>query len=296
MRYPRSYKPGHIYHIIQRGNNHEFIFDADAEKRHFLSILQKIISEMPCQILHYVIMNNHYHLLIQMQDIPLHKIMQRVNLRYTLYYNRQNHRTGTVFSKVMVAIDVNDLGYLHTLIAYIANNPVRAEIVSDPKAYHWSAHNNLLTNRRSFIAKDQLYALIAPDSAPKDAQTKYRQIVDAHNHAKPISQATYIRNKRSAELRSIFEKLKQLSNQCENDPELIREFIPMALDSGYTINEIMHTIRIPPRTLKRILARCRIWDAVPNSAHHFLAKLHVDFESQSTEASTEASTQASRRI
>ena len=266
MRYLRSYKPGHIYHIIQRGNNHEFIFDADSEKRHFLRILQKIISEMPCQILHYVIMNNHYHLLIKMQETPLCKIMQRVNLRYTLYYNRQNHRSGTVFSKVMVAIDVFDLDYLHTLIAYIANNPVRAEIVSESKLYPWSAHNNLLSNRRSFIAKDCLFALIAPGSDPKDAQTKYRKIVDAHRRAIPISQAAYIRNKRSAELRAIFEKLKELSNQSENDTDLISDFIAMALECGYTIKEILRTIRIPPRTLKRILAKCRIWDAVPNSA------------------------------
>jgi REP element-mobilizing transposase RayT len=255
MRQPRSYQPGHIYHIIQRGNNHEFIFDADSEKRHLLKILRTITSEMPCYILHYVIMGNHYHLLVEMQDIPLNQIMQRINLRYSQYFNRQNHRSGATFSENMVAIDVHDLGYLHTLLAYLANNPVRAGITPDPESYPWSAHNTLLSNRRSFVAKDRLYTHIAPGLTPLEAQNRYHQIVRTYRNLNPIPQDIFIKNQRIAKLQTIFNHyLKTIGHDPLENQEIL-VFATFAYENGFTPSEIARIVRRSTRTLRRFLMK-----------------------------------------
>ena len=257
----KNYAPGTIYHIIQRGNNHEFIFDTDAEKRHFLQILRAIVKEMPCHILYFVVMGNHYHLLIEMQDIPLSRIMQRINLRYSQYYGRQNRCAGVIFSERMTAITVKDTDYLRTLVSYLANNPVRAGITTDPESYPWSSHKIFLQNRNSFIAKDRLFTMISPDLDRSDAIKHYQHIIRTCSKGPPITQKQFIKQKRAADLRSILEKLAHIRQLNEADPDLILEFIPMALDSDYTMIEIRRAIRISRRSLERVLAQ------LPEIAH-----------------------------
>ncbi|NCC76414.1 MAG: hypothetical protein EOM08_08275 [Clostridia bacterium] len=254
MHHPATYTPGTIYHIIQRGNNHEFIFDAECEKRHFLQILRYIIKEMPCHVLYYVIMGNHYHLMLEMQDVPLNQIMQRVNLRYSLYFSRQNRRAGMIFKERMLAIPVKDPDYLRTLVAYLANNPVRAGITPDPESYKWSSHKTFLSNRPSFVAKDRLLNHIAPGLANDKAIALYQHIVRTYSKGKPVTQQQFIKVKRAADLRSIYEKLMQINQMPENDPALILEFVQLALEGGYSITEITRTVRLPKRTFDRLLA------------------------------------------
>lgn len=254
MHPPKTYTPGTIYHIIQRGNNHEFIFEAECEKRHFLQILRFIVKEMPCHVLFYVIMGNHYHLMLEMQDIPLNQIMQRINLRYSLYFSRQNRRAGTIFRERLIAIAVKDPDYLRTLVSYLANNPVRAGITSDPESYKWSSHKIYLSNRPSFVAKNRLLNHIAPGLADDKAIAAYRHIVRTYSKGKPVSQQQFIKVKRAENLRSIYEKLMHINQLPENDPALIIEFVQLALEGGYTITEIRHTVRLPKRTFDRLLA------------------------------------------
>ncbi|HCC06999.1 MAG TPA: hypothetical protein DEP72_02360 [Clostridiales bacterium] len=45
----------------------------------------------------YCIMDNHVHLLLEVGDTPLTKIMQGIQQVYTQWYNRKNTRTGHVF-------------------------------------------------------------------------------------------------------------------------------------------------------------------------------------------------------
>jgi len=254
MHPPKIYTPGAIYHIIQRGNNHEFIFDNDSEKRQFLKILRTITKEMPCHILFYVVMGNHYHLLIEMQEIPLNRIMQRINLRYSQYYSRKNRCAGVIFSERMIAIAVTDLDYLRTLISYLANNPVRAGITKDPESYPWSSHKTLLHHRGSFVDKARLFAYIAPDLDHVDAIKQYQHIVRTYTKGAPITQKQFIKQKRAADLRSIYEKLAQIRYQHESDPNLIQEFISLALAGGYDKTEIKRVIRTSRRTLEKLLA------------------------------------------
>ena len=66
--------------------------------------------------------------MIQTFNIPISKIMHRINTRYAKYYNYKNKRTGPVFEDRYTGILVQNESYLLTLIRYIHNNPVSANI------------------------------------------------------------------------------------------------------------------------------------------------------------------------
>lgn len=140
-RKPRVEYEGAIYHVIQRGNNREYIFDNCNDKEFLLKDILSRKNYMKFRLFGYVIMSNHYHLLLQTMDMDntLNKIMHRINNRYSKYYNKRHGRTGHVFGERYKAIPVQDDSYLLTLLRYIHQNPVRAGICKRVKEYEWSS-------------------------------------------------------------------------------------------------------------------------------------------------------------
>jgi len=63
--------PGAIYHITSRGNAQQPIFEAKADRDHFLSILEQGCKRYQWSVYAYCLMDNHYHLLIQTRESSL---------------------------------------------------------------------------------------------------------------------------------------------------------------------------------------------------------------------------------
>lgn len=139
-RQPRVHFPGAIFHVIARGNNQQPVFSQDDDRRRYLNRLEYYQQKYPFEIFAYVLMNNHVHLIIQVQDFPLAKIMQGLQQSYTLYYNHKYDCSGHVFQQRYKALLCQKDDYLLTLIKYIHLNPVRAGI-TESLDYAWSSHN-----------------------------------------------------------------------------------------------------------------------------------------------------------
>jgi hypothetical protein len=92
-------------------------------------------------------MTNHVHLLVQVSDVPLGKLILRIASRYARMVQRSIETTGHLFERRYHAVLVDADAYLLTLVRYIHLNPVRAAIVSDPSSYPWSSHGNYLGTR-----------------------------------------------------------------------------------------------------------------------------------------------------
>jgi REP element-mobilizing transposase RayT len=140
-RRPRVEFEGAIYHVIQRGNNREYIFDNRSDKKFLLKDILCRRNNMNFRLFGYVIMSNHYHLLLQTvdKDNMLNKIMHGINNRYSKYYNKCHERTGHVFGERYKAIHVQNEGYLVTVLRYIHQNPVRAGMCNMASEYEWSS-------------------------------------------------------------------------------------------------------------------------------------------------------------
>jgi len=159
-RKPRIHYNGAFYHVIARGNNKEYVFRNDIDKEEYLERLRDYLIQYKAKLYAYVLLDNHCHLLIQVSDIPLSKIMQLVQQTYTTYYNRTYHHTGHVFEQRYKSILCDKDEYLLSLVRYIHLNPVRAGI-SDV-AYKYSSHNEYI-DKRKLCEIDEVLVLFSED-------------------------------------------------------------------------------------------------------------------------------------
>jgi REP element-mobilizing transposase RayT len=57
--------PGALYHVLDRGDRREAIFHDDEDRQIFLQTLQEVSRRTGWWVHAYVLMSNHYHLLLE---------------------------------------------------------------------------------------------------------------------------------------------------------------------------------------------------------------------------------------
>ncbi len=152
-----------VYHIIQRGNNKAFIFENAADKLYFMKIVETVQQKHPFMLLYYVLMDNHYHMLIEMEEVSISHIMQIINHKYSVYFNRKYNRTGTIFDATFKSYEVHGERYFRKLILYIAHNPVHAKIIDDINRYKWCAHSEIIYNKSFVLSRERLFHHLQED-------------------------------------------------------------------------------------------------------------------------------------
>ncbi len=106
----------------------------------------------------FCFMRNHIHLLIQVGEISLSKIIQNLAFRHTRKINNRLNRQGRLYQGRFKSILIEEEMYFLKLLRYIHRNPVRANITLRPEDYIWSSQRTYLNkNPISWITKD--YAL-----------------------------------------------------------------------------------------------------------------------------------------
>jgi len=143
-RKPRLHIPGALYHVMLRGNDGQPIFFDSKDHNRFLNLMSEGVDRFGHRIHAYCLMDNHVHILIQIGQIPLSRIMQNVSFRYTLWINKRHSRIGHLFQGRFRAILCDGDSYLLELIRYIHLNPVRAGLVDLPEDFQWSSHRAYL--------------------------------------------------------------------------------------------------------------------------------------------------------
>lgn len=120
--------PGATYHVYARGNEKKTIFKSDADKLKFINILSKVKKTIDFDIYAYVLMPNHYHILLRDPKESLGKIMQLINTAYAVYANWKHKRTGHLFQGRFSSIIVEDDDYFLELTRYIHLNPMKKSL------------------------------------------------------------------------------------------------------------------------------------------------------------------------
>ena len=173
-RKPRLHYEGALYHVMVRGNNRSYIFRNEDNKKTYKKNIAKYKKRYRFKLYAYCIMDNHAHLLIEVADIPLSKIMQGIQQVFTQYYNRRNNTTGHVFEQRYKCLLCDKDAYLLSLIRYIHQNPIRSKLTESLK-YLWSSH-------REYIGIPELADVNFPlslfDTHKKKAIKKYLAFMD----------------------------------------------------------------------------------------------------------------------
>ena len=132
-----------FYHVVLRGNGKRILFETDADRRTFLSILKHYGEKYGIEFHAWCLMDNHVHLLVRDDGHALSQAMHDIDLVFAQYYNAVNDHVGTVFQGRYSSFPIETERNLLTVLRYIHNNPVRAGISSDLD-YMWSSFDDYL--------------------------------------------------------------------------------------------------------------------------------------------------------
>ena len=131
----RHHFAGGWYHITTRGMWRKEIFETDRDRAHFVELLEGMVERYGVVLHAYVLMHNHYHLLIETPEGNASRALQWLNLSYAAWFNAKHGRSGPVFQARFKSIPVDGEGsWALTCSVYIHLNPVRIRSLGQGKA------------------------------------------------------------------------------------------------------------------------------------------------------------------
>ena len=131
---------GALYHLMSRGNDGQDIYLNDDDRNLFLETISEMSERFEIDVFAYVLMSNHYHLLVRTNRANLKKAMQWFGTTYTRRFNNRNSKKGHLFQGRYKSILVQNDAYLMQLSCYIHRNPLRAGMVRRLIDYKWSSY------------------------------------------------------------------------------------------------------------------------------------------------------------
>jgi putative transposase len=133
---------GWVFHVLNRRNGRDRLFETDRCYREFLWILQQAAVEDGMRILAYCAMPTHWHLVLWPQaDGDLGRFVHRVALRHAARWQRR-HRCigrGHLYQARYKSFPVCTDEYLLTVCRYVERNPLRAGFVERAEDWPWSS-------------------------------------------------------------------------------------------------------------------------------------------------------------
>ena len=103
---------GAIYHVTSRGDRREAIYLDDKDREIWLEIFGSVCKRFNWRCHAWVLMDNHYHIVVETVDGNLSKGMRQLNGVYTQKHNKRHRRVGHVFQGRFKGILVDKESYL----------------------------------------------------------------------------------------------------------------------------------------------------------------------------------------
>lgn len=170
--------PGAIWHITSRGNERREIYRSDGDRLLFLDIVGQVVELHHWIVYAWVLMSNHYHLLVETPVPTLSVGSKRLNELYAQAFNLRHQRVGHLFQGRFQAVLVERETHYLELLRYIVLNPVRCGAVRSAADYEWSSYRETagLCASSAWLAADEVLAEFGPGSHV-DRCERYRRFV-----------------------------------------------------------------------------------------------------------------------
>ena len=121
----RVVRAGGWYHVFSRGLNHMQLYRDDRDREHLLELLEDFVGRYGVRLHAYVLMDTHYHLVVETPEPNLSRAMQWLNLSYAAWFNVRHGRNGPVFQRPFRAVPVENAAWSYELSVYVHLNPLR---------------------------------------------------------------------------------------------------------------------------------------------------------------------------
>jgi REP element-mobilizing transposase RayT len=261
---------GALYHILSRGNEQQDIFRDNEDRASFMKGMREMSERFDIDIFAYVLMNNHYHVLLRTSHANLSRAMQWLGATYTRRFNNRHLRSGHLFQGRFKNIIVQNDAYLMQLSCYIHRNPIRAGIVKRLADYEWSSYPAYAygKTRPDWLNLD----LILSQFGSKDRHGLYRNKVQRYakeekrlwedfRHGLYLGSREFVDTLKSTFLRddAHAEIPQQAKLLRESDPQRLLEKAARILDCNVT--GFRQSLRIPEQNRdKRDLLIYVLWE------------------------------------
>ncbi len=143
-RKPRLEYAGAVYHVMDRGDRSEDIFHDHKDRQRFLATLGQACGRTGWRVHSFVLMRNHYHLLLETPEPNLSRGMHWLQTTYTVRHNKRHHLRGHLFQGryKAIVVEAEAENYFATVSNYIHLNPLRAGLLRASQKlsdYPWSS-------------------------------------------------------------------------------------------------------------------------------------------------------------
>lgn len=183
--------PDIIFHVLNRGNNRQAVFQRESDYQHYLEIFRRYKEEFQFKLFAYCLMTNHIHLIIKTSPSgTISQIMKAITIAHTRHYHKVYQASGYIWQGRFKSPTVSDDEYLLTLMRYIEQNPVRAGMVEYPEQYPFSSyHENTGTGKVSLIDKEKNPVHLSLGNTIQERAKRYKEFATAlldEDKLKPI--------------------------------------------------------------------------------------------------------------
>lgn len=181
--------PGANHYVSCHAFQDLVLFHDDEDRAVFLSLLESVVNQFHWTLHGYVLLQDHFHLLVEVPQANLSRGMRQLNGVYTQHYNRLHKRTGVLFRGRFSSILFEKETYLSRLYRHMVLNPLRQKECTSLDRFKWSSH-------RQITGAARVHAFVSIEDILSDfgkrldsCQKKYKAFVRAGvNESSPIEE------------------------------------------------------------------------------------------------------------
>jgi len=167
--------------VFDRGNARNVVFKQSDDYILFIDILKSYKERFNIKIYHWVIMPNHYHLLMQLDEPRLiSKIMAGLNRTYTHFHHKRYQSAGFLWQGRFKSQPVQKERYLIACARYIERNPVKAHIVNSAWEHPYSSAKYYCCGESDSITSDDPQFMEFGED-PLSRIRKYKEFLENYN-------------------------------------------------------------------------------------------------------------------
>jgi REP element-mobilizing transposase RayT len=137
---PRLEHAGATWYVTARGADREDVFRDDVDRHELLAVLGRTAVVYGWRLHAWVLMADHYHLLVETPQPTLSRGMRDLNGVTTQRFNRRHGRSGPLFEGRFRAVLVERDAHLLELVRHVVLNPVRSGLARTAAAWPWSSY------------------------------------------------------------------------------------------------------------------------------------------------------------
>ncbi len=131
---------GVCYHVLNRGNARDDVFHKEDDYIAFMKLVGDACERLPMRVLGWCLLSNHVHMVLwPREDGDLSRWMQRLLTSYVRRYHRDYHSSGHVWQGRFKAFPIQQDEHLLTVLRYVEQNPLRANLVRRAEDWPWSS-------------------------------------------------------------------------------------------------------------------------------------------------------------